>query len=255
MARRLGHFLALAVVTLVLHGATLFEPVSAQTLEDLTIEITYPASGQPLFGVVNITGSAAHSTLFASYTLEYDDLSDPNEQWFLVQERVTQQVHNDVLGTWNTNMVPDGIYQLRLRVFLTDERSDEFVVANLQIANSEPTPVPTVAAESGDATPQMPTPGPSPTSLIEQPPSNNPSADTMAEVNPLANEGSNTNPDSDTSTSTRINISRVRSAFCSGVYLAFGMLVFLGVYTFARRWLRVLSHRAVLPDDKQEGIH
>jgi len=49
---------------------------------------------------------------------------------------VTQQVQDGVLGAWNTIMVPDGFYELRLRVFLDDDQGAEFIVGKLQVANS-----------------------------------------------------------------------------------------------------------------------
>jgi hypothetical protein len=218
---------------------------TAQTPEDIVAVITFPATGQQLFGLVNILGSAGHPTAFNSYTLEYNDLGNPGAPWLLVQPRVQQQVRDDVLGTWNTTVVPDGTYQIRLRVFLDDGQVGETIVSNLKVVNSQPTPVPT-AATGADVAPVIATPGPSPTSPVEQPPSNNPSASGIEGLGPASD--SEIGPSSGTSTGrakseTRINTSRIRSAFCAGVYLtlaAFGVLL---AYSLVRGRLRPYTRR------------
>ncbi len=207
--------------------------------------ITSPAEGQQLFGVINIVGSAQYAGGFDSYTLEYNDQSDPNAPWLLVQPRVQQQVTNDVLGTWNTNVVPDGLYRLRLRVFLPDGSvGGEFVVANLQVLNSAPTPVPTVGNVSG-AAPLTPTAGPSPTPLIQQPPSNNPDANVTGGLDAAQAPPALGAPTALPAPRTvrRVNTARVRSAFCSGVYLALGAFGVMLLYLAVRGRLRPRAQR------------
>lgn len=238
MARRLGMILAV-IMLLSLAG-----PAAAQSPDEITAVITSPVDGQQLFGLVNIVGSATHPAAFDYFTLEYIDQSDPNAPWYLVQEPVRQPTQDAVLGAWNTNMVPDGVYRLRLRVFLTDGQIKEFVVSNLRVINSQPTPVPTTAAGGFDTSQNAPTPGPSPTSPIEQPPSNDPStgeiigsgAPTSEPVQPVTTERQ-------TEKQTRINTARVRSAFCSGVYLALGIFGFMLVYRLFRGRLRPYTRR------------
>jgi len=229
-------------------------PVTAQNPDGVVAVIMSPVEGQQLFGPTNITGSAGHPTAFSNYTLEYDALSDPAEQWFLVQEPVYQQVQDGVLGTWNTNMVPDGAYRLRLRVVLNDGQIGESVISNLRVINTEPTPVPTLPAASGDTTLSAPTPGPSPTSPIVQPPSNNPPDNTITGLNPAADEplvlGESENTQDDSSA--RINFSRVRSAFCSGVYLAIGAFAVMLVYALIRGRLRPWTRRMIWQDDSDQ---
>lgn len=204
----------------------------AQTEDEAIARITSPGDGQQLFGPAMIAGSARHPAAFASYTLEYDDLSIPLEEWLPVQERVTQQVDNGVLGVWDTAQVPDGIYQLRLRVTLTTGELAEYIVRNVRVVNSAPTPVPTVPGSAGDAT--VPTPGPSPTSPIQQPASVNP---------PGGGEASASDPPSDTpvtpgllaadeadSAGTSVNLARVRSAFCTGGYITLAVFAVFIAY-------------------------
>jgi hypothetical protein len=243
--QRLGY--VLAVLALVMLTGT----VAAQTPEGLVAAITSPEEGQQLFGLVNITGSAEHPTAFESYTLEYNDLGDPNAPWLLVQPRVQQQVKDNVLGTWNTNLVPDGTYRLRLRVFLQDGQVGEFVVSDLKVVNSVPTPVPTSSSGLAiGATPAAPTPGPSPTSPIVQPPSNNPSAGEVA-VPAAPDDGSGpgesgpVNLEPPARNTARINTSRVRSAFCTGVYLTLGAFGVMLGYVLVRGRIRPFTRRLI----------
>jgi hypothetical protein len=251
MLRRLGFVLAVVIL-----GAALSSgfsgAVRAQSPDQTTAIITSPVDGQQLFGLVNITGGASHPSAFDYYTLEYNDQGDPTASWLLVQPLVQQQRQNDVLGAWNTNMVPDGVYRLRLRVFLTDgEVGGEFLVSNLRVINSQPTPVPTAAGSETSL--NAPTPGPSPTSPIQQPASNNPSAGEFSGQEPSGGQASSVFPDAAetsaqrTEKTTRINTSRVRGAFCTGVYLTLGIFGVMLVYRLTRGRLRPYTRQLNWP--------
>jgi hypothetical protein len=247
MLRRLGF--ALAVITFCAVG--LFGVARAQSPDQTTAIITSPVDGQQLFGLVNITGGASHPSAFDYYTLEYNDQGDPTASWLLVQPLVQQQRQDDVLGAWNTNMVPDGVYRLRLRVFLTDgEVGGEFVVSNLRVINSQPTPVPTVGGPETSL--NAPTPGPSPTSAIEQPASNNPSAGEFS-----GQDTASTFPDAvetsaqRTEKTTHVNTGRVRGAFCTGVYLTLGIFGVMVLYRLTRRYLRPYTRQLNWPSQDE----
>lgn len=235
--------------------------VSAQDAETATAVITFPTDNAQLFGQVNIFGSAAHSSAFDSYTLEYNDLSDPNAPWLLVQPRVRQQVNDNVLGAWNTNVVPDGTYRLRLRVFLQDGQvGGEFTITGLQVVNTAPTPVPTSAGAADSVQPMPPTPGPSPTSPIQQPPGSAPaSPDVITGLGSTsALDGSETigTSASTSSTTTRINTGRIRNAFCAGVYWALGLFVVMLIYIATRERLRPFTRRLLwqIQDDVDDDL-
>lgn len=218
--------------------------VAAQTPDEILSVIAFPADGAQLFGLVNILGSAAHPTAFARYTLEYDDLSDPDVLWLPVQPPVQQQVRDGVLGTWNTSLVPDGFYRLRLCVFLDDGRTGEYIASNLRVANSLPTPVPTLPTANVVPDSSVPSPGPSPTSPVFQPPGNTPaSGELPGFVQPPASGsfGDTGSPEQE-QTTTRVNTGRVGHAFCTGFYLAVvGFVLMLG-YVLLRRRARQSSY-------------
>lgn len=236
MMRRIGGMLAAMLLLTV--------PAAAQD-PDIVAVITAPADGAQLFGSVNILGSAGHPTAFDYFTLEYNDLGDPSAPWLLAQPEVRQQVQNGILGTWSTIAVPDGNYRIRLRVFLQDGQTGEFVVSNLRVANSLPTPVPTAASGGEEPLPAVPTLGPTPTSPVIQPPSSNPDISGL----PGADSSDTSASLSETVTSrparkkTQINLDRVQGAFCNGVYLTLVLFAAMLGYSLVRRRVRPLARR------------
>jgi len=106
--------------------------------------------------------------------------------------------------------------------------------------------VPTVASDLLGAGASTPTPGPSPTSPIEQPPSNNPAGAEISGLDALpAAEGEPVSVDTAPSSgsTTRINLDRVRSAFCSGVYVAFVAFGAMVIYIIVRRHTSAYTRR------------
>lgn len=227
--------LTLILVTLVAAAPATRDPARAQDSPALA-QITSPGDGAQLFGPVNIIGSALHPSAFDRYTLEYDLLSDVGAQWFLVQEPVTQQVQDGVLGTWDTSAVPDGVYQLRLQVYLDGGEVAEAIVSNLRVQNRQPTPVPTI----GPAGVAPPTLGPTPTSPIVQPPTSNqqPALDAAPATAPSPDGAPETGLLQSESNGAQVNFERVRQAFCTGGLITLGIFLVVALYQGARRLTR-----------------
>jgi hypothetical protein len=197
-------------------------------------QITSPQSGEQVVGVVTIQGTAS-SPNFQRYKLEFS--TQENEQWFTITE-VSQQVTNGPLAQWNTAAIPDGLYQIRLRVILRDGNVVQNLAQNLVVKNQQPTALPTPPPQATPLPPTLtPTLGPSPTPIIQQPPSVVPRA-TLPNVNPTAAP-----PDPGSSQAVLV-VDAVRNAFCSGVYLAligFGILaLYRLVYARLRRVVTTL---------------
>ncbi|NWG34931.1 MAG: hypothetical protein HXY42_10835 [Chloroflexi bacterium] len=133
------------------------------------IAITSPAFGAALRGEVTISGTTDVPG-FVSSQLDFSYASNPTDTWFTLQTS-TQPVTNTALAVWNTALVTDGDYILRLRVFLTDGTFQEVTVP-LRVQNDTPippTPTPTVVSSSNKPDVQLPTPfliaaSPTPTS-------------------------------------------------------------------------------------------
>ena len=146
-----------------------FLPQRAAAQIETDIRITAPASGDTLQGLINITGTSAADD-FASSELSFVYASDSAFTWFLIYQ-TDQPVTDGLLAVWDTSLVTDGDYNLRLRVTLQDGTILESLVTGLRVRNQTPTETPTLAPtstpdfdRSAVSTPLPPTPMPAPTS-------------------------------------------------------------------------------------------
>ena len=121
------------------------------------IAITFPAVGEAVRGVVNITGTT-ETAGFASSQLDFSYASNPTDTWFALQTS-TQPVTDSPLAAWDTTLISDGDYILRLRVFMEDGAFQEVIVP-IKIQNDTPivTPTPVVTATPGKLDASLPTP-------------------------------------------------------------------------------------------------
>ena len=139
-----------------------------------TVAISSPKAGDVLRGQVNIIGTTSDPN-FLSAELEFAYASAPTETWFPI-ETLSQSMFDSPLHTWDTTVITDGSYILRLRVFLNDGTFQEVIVP-ITVQNdtqpATPTPIPTATPEE-DVFP-VPTPfllasSPTPTDLPRQTP-------------------------------------------------------------------------------------
>lgn len=218
-------------------GALRAVPISAQE-EGLAI-ITSPTPAQTLIGVVSVQGTAS-SPNFQRYRLEYAVQGSLEPEWFSIVE-IAQQVTNGTLALWDTTALPDGVYQLRLRVFLRSGAVLQTVVQGLNVVNRLATALPT---QPPPVTPQPtvpPTLGPSPTSLIQQPPTQPPRPTVAGVALPPAppSEGQRA-----ITQAARV-LGALQGAFCNGALFALFLFGIFGVYRVfqvrvrprLRRWL------------------
>lgn len=139
-------------------------PVHAQDAD--AIRIDWPPPVYFLQGTVTVTGSAAPANL-QSFFLEVAPWSESPTGWIPVTLPARTPVSNGALGQWDTTLLEDGIYILRLSVTLTDNSrtyatSGPLRVGNLlQIPSGEPVPVvqvPTVEPAAPAAPTMVPRP-------------------------------------------------------------------------------------------------
>ncbi len=102
-------------------------------------EITSPAPGDTLAGVVTIAGTADHPD-FLGYDLAFANEADPSGTWFPIGEPMQTPVVAGSLALWDTLEVNDGEYDLRLRVWLKDGTSLSAEVTGLQVRNGRVAP-------------------------------------------------------------------------------------------------------------------
>ena len=149
-------------------GMVLASSVLARNAQFGDLAIVGPRPGDVLQGVVTIAGSS-DVTGFVSAEVSFTYADDPTGTWFLIALN-SQQVFNDRLATWDTTVITDGDYVLRLRVYLTDGSSREALVSGLRVRNYTPVETPTPMALAPEAPPlstitPTATPFPTPTAL------------------------------------------------------------------------------------------
>jgi len=228
---RSGGWLALIIlISLTLLGSAHAAPLPQGA--DIA-QITAPTEGQALAGLVTISGSANHPE-FARYELAYGPDPNPNDAWQPFAEG-KQPVENGTLGTWNTSVIADGQYALRLRVIRKDSNYSEGFVRGLKVSNSGPVgtptsipPAPTFPAEAATL-PAEETAQPISTVMVEQPPTSIPEA-TAVNATPRPTKAAN----SGTSIAEAVNFDQWGSTCLSGMALALGAFVVLGVVQVGR---------------------
>ncbi len=138
------------------------------------LAITSPRPGQVIQGLEIITGTVGILG-FSSYELAFAYSGDESGTWFPIQTS-SQPVYDGSLGTWDTTVLTDGDYDLRLHVSLLDGTEQELLVPGVRLRNytAAPTEVPTatptefaslivptarfILTELPTATPAFPTP-------------------------------------------------------------------------------------------------
>jgi hypothetical protein len=132
---------------------------------------------------VTITGSDDVAG-FVSAEISFAYAGDPTGTWFLIGVS-EQSVSSDKITTWDTTVITDGNYVLRLRVILADGSFRESTMSGLRVRNYTPieTPTPTATAIIIEATPTeiIPEATPTPTITLTPPPFPTP---TMLPTNP-----------------------------------------------------------------------
>jgi hypothetical protein len=121
------------------------------------VAITFPASGEAIRGEVTITGTTDVPG-FTSYRLDFSYASNPTDTWFALQTS-TQPGTDSPLAAWDTTLITDGGYVLRLRVFLEDGTFQEVTVP-VKVQNDTPivTPTPVVTSTPDRLDMGLPTP-------------------------------------------------------------------------------------------------
>jgi hypothetical protein len=166
-------FLPLVMIVLLLAGLTL--TVQAQSIEpapDAVINpnanISWPPPVYTLRGLFTIRGSANLPDML-NYFIEFRPLPLPSDEpqvtppadeleWSPVTLPSTAAVQDDILGTWDTTLAPDGVYELRLTVNLSSGDPVIFLVSPLRIENTPPPfAVTPIAPPNIVATPTLPT--------------------------------------------------------------------------------------------------
>jgi hypothetical protein len=111
-------------------------PLQARTAQPGDPVINNPQTGDVLQGVVDVDGSS-NIDGFISAEISFAFSDDPTGTWFLLAIN-NQPVSNNRLGSWDTTVITDGNYILRMRISLADGTAKEVLVSDLRVRNYTP---------------------------------------------------------------------------------------------------------------------
>ncbi len=106
-----------------------------------------PQQGEKLVGEVIISGNTAISGF--ARTEVYFGYPDMNG-WFLISSS-DQPVRNGPIASWDTTTIVDGVYRLKVTVYLVDGSYAEVIVPNLLVSNHVIAPTVTMQSDSAIA--------------------------------------------------------------------------------------------------------
>lgn len=182
--------------------------------------ITSPADNSVVRGIVPIVGTAVDPQ-FWKYEVHFGPEPNPMNQWTLIGVVHEAQVTNGLLETWDTTLIPDGTYSLRLRVVNKTGNYREIFVRQILVANAAPTDTPT-PTQTPLPTPTF-TPAATPTFIIPTSP--------LAPPTPtptLARPTRSALPEA-------LDINAWRQSLCLGVELMVAILVVIALIFVLRR--------------------
>ena len=199
--------------------------------------ITSPRDRAVVRDKVSIRGTATHPE-FWKYEVAYGPEPNPGDQWILIGMVHETQVIDNVLETWDTTLLPDGNYSLRLRVVRRDGNYDEYFVREIAVANTLPTDTPLPPAVTPTPT-DTPTPlPPTPTIVIELPVLPSPTPQPLATTAPVIRPTPTPAP-----SFFNVNLPNLGGAFCWGAGAAAFVFLLVGLLALLRRLFLLLLHR------------
>jgi len=200
--------------------------------------ITSPRDRAVVRDKVSIRGTATHPE-FWKYEVAYGPEPNPGDQWVLIGAVHETQVVDNVLETWDTTLLPDGNYSLRLRVVRRDGNYDEYFVREIAVANAQPTDTPTAPAVVTPTPTNTPTPlPPTPTIVIELPVLPSPTPRPLPTVAQVIKPTPTPAP-----SFFNIKLPDLGGAFCWGAGAAAFAFLLVGLLTLLRRLFSLLFRR------------
>jgi hypothetical protein len=131
--------------------------------------ISSPEDNAVVRGTVPVVGTAVDRN-FWKYEVYY--AAQGTDHWFMIGAVHEAQVANGLLETWETSIVPDGTYTLRLRLVNRTGNYQEVFSTGILVANAVPTDTPEPTRTPEPTATQTPAATPTfiiPTSPLAQP--------------------------------------------------------------------------------------
>jgi len=199
-------YLSLLIITLTFGLAF---PVNAQWGTPPEADIISPSTGEGLQGVIPITGITDIEGAL-TWDLSFSYNNDPRETWFLISDG-NHVSSDEILAQWDTTILTDGNYQLRLRIYLENDETSVTLITNLRVRNYTiiETSTPTIGPNLGSLSTIVPT-------------------GTRIAVTPTPFPG---NP-------IEISESDIRNSITHGAVTAFALIALIGLYASIRKKIR-----------------
>jgi len=120
--------------------------------QETPVNISSPQAGETLRGQVEIMGNwdapnFSSAELAFSYASPNENAANLADTWFNIQT-FSQPVEGAVIAVWDTTLLTDGDYTLRLHVHLLDGSFQDVLVQDLKIRNDIPVPTEVVPANT-----------------------------------------------------------------------------------------------------------
>jgi hypothetical protein len=199
--------------------------------------IISPRDNAVVAGSVAILGTATHPE-FWKYELYFSPMF--RQEWVFVGQVHETAVVNGQLEIWHTHTVPDGAYELRLRVVRRDGNYDEYYVRNISVSNTVPTATPTLDATPTRSFTRTPLP-PTPTIVVEQPILPTPTA--KPTENPATVSETKVEPTAVNSPPSALSMEGLSNSACYGGALAGGVFLLVVILALLRRLVSLLLSR------------
>ncbi len=155
--------------------------------------------------------------------MHYATEPNPTERWVGIGAVRDSAVQDGLLETWDTTIIPDGTYTLRLRVVDKTGNYREVFVHGVQVVNAVPTETPRPANTPIPIPTATVTPAATPTFIIPTSPLAQPSATPT-----LARPTRSTLPDV-------LDVNAWRQSLCLGAELMAALLVVIALIVLLRR--------------------
>ncbi len=232
----------IAILSVWLHQYSAVIAAPNQQGQDIAV-ITEPANNAVVRGSVPVMGSADHPS-FQFYILEFHPEPVTNERWQIIGAIQEAPALNTVLQTWDTSLIPDGSYTLRLRVVRLDGNYSEGFSQQVVVANSQPISTDTPAAAPIEEVTPTVTPTslpPTPTIVIDQPIVDTPTPRPVETSAPLADPAEDSG--SFIPTVTGFSVSPLITACLYGAGLMLAVFLLFGFLSALRAFIKGFMDR------------
>lgn len=100
------------------------------------VRIQSPVDGEYLQGSVQIIGTVTGTGLqSAEISFRYQD--SQSQSWFVISQ-ISSTVVDDMIATWDTSTIADGMYQIKVLAVFENGRELEEIINNLNVRNYTP---------------------------------------------------------------------------------------------------------------------